>query len=210
VIHPRGGRAARSLLMALALVLALASCAGDDRGPVRTELRTPPPTEPSPAGAQGDPGTGGGEADLDLVEAAAVAVAAVDGSSLLNIETEPGRTVWEATVVTKDGTEHEMLISATDGDLIDGPARKIDDADDKADNRRLVAGAEVGYSQAATIIQEAVPGVRLTELNLDMHRDRVVSWEGDLHGSTNVRWKVKIDARSGDLLEKDTDADDDD
>lgn len=207
--HPRGGRAARSLLVAVALLLALASCASDDQGPVRTETRTPPPTEPSPAGAQGD--QGGGDADLDLVEAAAVAVAAVDGSSLLNIETEPGRTVWEATVVTRDGTEHEMLISAKDGEVIDGPARKIDDAEDKSENRRLVAGAEIGYSQAATIIQEAVPGVRLTELNLDMfRRDRAVSWEGDLHGSTNVRWKVKIDARTGDLLEKDTDADDDD
>ena len=203
--HPRGGRAARALLVVVAFVLALSSCARDDGGPVKTETRTPPP---SPAGAQGEGGEN--DSDLDLVEAAAVAVAAVDGSSLLSIETEPGRTVWEASVVTRNGTEHEMLISATDGEVIDGPARKIDDLGDRAENRRLVAGAEIGYSQAATIIQEAVPGVRLTEVNLDMHRDRVVSWEGDLHGSTNVRWSAKIDARSGDLLEKDTDADDDD
>jgi uncharacterized membrane protein YkoI len=150
------------------------------------------------------------EASLDLDDAAAAAVGAVDGSSLLTIETEPGRTVWEATVVTDDGTEHEMLISTDDGDLVDGPTRKVEDAEDKAENRRRVAAAEVGYTAAAESVREAVPDATLTELNLDTFDDRIVAWEGDLHGDNGVRWSVKVDARTGDVLEKDADADDDD
>ncbi len=201
--NPRLGRSALLLTTCLALVLASCGGADDDRAD-----RVPAASEPS--SAEGSPAVMVEEPAVGLEDAAAAAVKAVDGSSLLTIETEQGRTVWEATVVTSDGTEHEMLISAEDGELVDGPSTRVDDADDKAENRRRVASAEVGYTAAAESVREAVPDARLMELNLDTFEDRVTAWEGDLHGDNGVRWSVKIDARNGDVLEKDADADDDD
>ncbi len=197
---PRRGRSARALLLVACLTLFLSSCSDDPDQPVRSDA-----TEPaaSPSGTSGPPALG-------LEDAAAAALEAVDGSSLLTIETEQGRTVWEATVVTEDGTEHELLISASDGKVVDGPTRKVDDAGDKAENRRRVAGAEVGYTAAAEAVREAVPDARLTELNLDTFGERTTAWEGDLHGNDGLRYSVTIDARTGDVLEKDADADDDD
>ena len=201
--NPRLRRTAPVLLLTASLTLLTSSCGASDDDPRST-------ASPPPADASTSTDASVDETSVDLDDAAATAVEAVDGSSLLTIETEPGRTVWEATVVTQDGTEHEMLISTEDGELIDGPTRKVDDAEDRAENRRRVAAAEVGYTAAAESIREAVPDAHLTELNLDTFEDRITAWEGDLHGDNGVRWSVKIDARNGDVLEKDADADDDD
>jgi uncharacterized membrane protein YkoI len=190
--------------MAACLTLVLPSCSeGDDVA-----------TDPTPAAAS-RPGASAGStsednSSLGLEEAAGVAVKAVDDSSLLAIETAPGRTIWEATVVTGDGTEHEMLIAMSDGSLVDGPTRKVDDAEDKAENRARVAAAELDYQEAARAIADVVGGARLMELNLDTFEDRLTTWEGDLFPTDGVRYTVTIDARSGDVLEKDADTEDDD
>jgi uncharacterized membrane protein YkoI len=203
--QPPGGRSVLILLAACA-TLVLASC-GDGGEVVR----------PTPAAAASESGTTGDsplapedESPMDLEEAAGVAVKAVGGSSLLTIETAPGRTIWEATVVTRDGTEHEMLIAMSDGSLVDGPTRKADDAEDKADNRALVAGAELDYREAVRAIADVVGGAKLMELNLDTFEDRQTTWEGDLFPTDGIRYTVTIDAKSGEVLEKDADAEDND
>ena len=203
--QPPGGRSVL-ILLAACVTLVLASC-GDGDGVVA----------PTPAAAASEPGTTADsslapedESSLGLEEAAAVAVKAVDDSSLLTIETAPGRTIWEATVVTGDGTEHEMLIAMSDGSLVDGPTRKADDAEDKAENRALVAGAELDHQEAARAIADVVGGAKLMELNLDTFEDRLTTWEGDLFPTDGIRYTVTIDAKSGDVLEKDADAEDND
>jgi uncharacterized membrane protein YkoI len=113
------------------------------------------------------------------------------------------------TVVKKNGTEHEMLIAKSDGSLFDGPTRKIDDADDRAENRRRVRAAELDHEEAARAISDAVPNAKLMELNLEAD-GRLTVWEGDLRGTDGMRYSVTIDARSGDILREDADADDDD
>lgn len=202
--QPLGGRSV--LILAACVSLLLASCGdganeGADATPASASQPGPSPDSPLAPEAG---------SSMDLEEAAALAVKAVDDSSLLTIETAPGRTVWEATVVTRDGTEHEMLIAMSDGSVVDGPTKKDDDAEDKADNRALVAGAELDYREAARAISDVVGGAKLMELNLDTFKDRVTTWEGDLFPTDGIRYTVTIDATSGDVLEKDADAEDDD
>jgi uncharacterized membrane protein YkoI len=207
VTNARPGRGARALLLTACLTLFLSSCGDSDDDPdaSTTVAESSAPDESPSVDATAD------TTSLDLEDAAAAALKAVNRSSLLTIETEPNRTVWEVTVVKKkNGTEREMLISLDDGELIDGPTKKFDDAEDKAENRRLVASAKVGYRKAAKSIREAVPDARLTELKLDTFEDWITAWEGSLYGDNGVRWSVTINARNGDVLEKDADADDDD
>lgn len=203
--QPLAGRRVR-VLLAACVTLVLASCG--DGGEV---------VAPTPAAAASEPGSTSdaplgpeNESSLGLEEAADAAVKAVDNSSLLTIETAPGRIIWEATVVTRDGTEHEMLIAMSDGSLVDGPTRKDDDAEDKADNRALVAGADLNYREAVRAISDVVGGAKLMELNLDTLDDRLTTWEGDLFPIDGVRYTVTIDAKSGEVLEKDADAVDND
>jgi uncharacterized membrane protein YkoI len=200
--NPRVGRSVRIVVSAACLTLVLASCGdGDD-----TEVSIPVPAESGkPAGsaapAQDD------ASSLSLEDAAAAALKEVDNSSLLTIETEEARTIWEVTVVKKNGTEHEMLIAKSDGSLYDGPTKKIDDADDKAENRRRIRAAKLDYKEAARAISDAVPDAKLMELYLESD-DRITVWEGDLRGTDGRRHSVTVDAKSGDVLKKDADADD--
>src|SRR5688500_644134 len=138
----------------------LPSCSGADDGAADTT----PAAATQPGTAAGSSSASEDDSSLSLEEAADVAVKAVDDSSLLAIETAPGRTIWEATVVTGDGTEHEMLIAMSDGSLVDGPTRKVDDAEDKAENRARVAAAELDHQEAARAISHVVGGARLMEL----------------------------------------------
>ena len=203
--QPLTGRTAR-LLLAACVTLLLASCGGG-----ANETADPSPASASRPGSTSDsPLAPENESSLGLVEAAAAAVKAVDDSSLLTIETAPGRTIWEATVVTRDGTEHEMLIAMSDGSLVDGPTRKADDAEDKADNRALVTGADLNYRDAVRAISDVVGGAKLMELNLDTFDDRLTTWEGDIFPIDGIRYKVTIDAKSGEVLEKEADAVDND
>jgi uncharacterized membrane protein YkoI len=203
--NPRAGRSVRFVVASACLTLVLASCGDRDDDsdvsiPVPAESGTP---ADSPAPAQGD------ASSLSLEDAAAAALKEVGNSSLLTIETEEARTIWEVTVVKKNGTEHEMLIAKSDGSLFDGPTRKVDDADDKAENRRRVRAAALDYKEGARAISDAVPDAKLMELNLESD-GRLTVWEGDLRGTDGMRHSVTIDAKSGDVLRKDADADDDD
>lgn len=205
VTNPRRGRGAPALLMTACLTLFLSSCgdSDDDPDPSTTAAESSARDASPSVDATAD------ETSLDLEDAVAAALKAVDRSKLLTIETEPNRTVWDVTVVKKNGTEREMLISTDDGEVIDGPTKKVDDAEDRAENRRLVASAKLGYRKAADAVREAVPDARLTELSLDTFEDRITAWEGGLYGDNGLRWLVQIDARTGDVLEKKADTDDD-
>ena len=206
----RAGQSVRILLSTACLALVLASCGGgDDDDDGSNDVSVPTQTESAPSEPADSPAAQD-DASLSLEDAAAVAVKAVDNSSLLTIETELNRTIWEATVVKRNGTEHEMLIAKSDGSFFDGPTKQADDAEDKAENRRLVRAADLGYEKAARAIADSEPKARLLELSLDMYKDRIPSWEGHLYGTDGIWYSVTIDARSGDVLEKDADADDDD
>jgi uncharacterized membrane protein YkoI len=204
---PRAGRSVRILLSAACVALVLASC-GDGGREGADEVAIP--TQGSEASSPADSSAAlQDDSTLSLEDAAAAALKEVGRSSLLTIETEDARTIWEATVVKRNGTEYEILIAKSDGSLFDGPTRKIDDAEDKAENRARIRAAKLDYKEAARKISDAVPDAKLMELNLESD-DRLTVWEGDLRGKDGTRYSVTINAKSGRVLEKDADAEDDD
>ncbi|WP_067177280.1 PepSY domain-containing protein [Microtetraspora niveoalba] len=154
---------------------------------VGTPTATPFTPSPSPAGAG------------DLRQAAAAALRAVPGSTLISIETEENGRLWEAQVVDRDGTEHQMDVES--GRVVVGPTIKPEDAHDKAKHRARVAAAKLDYAAAADKILATVPGGRITELNLDTERGRTV-WESDVITPDGVKHEVTVDAASGAVVRK--------
>ncbi|TDE37610.1 metallopeptidase [Nonomuraea mesophila] len=59
-------------------------------------------------------------AELDYAQAADKVLATVPEGRLteLNLDTERGRTVWEADVLTPDGTKHKVAVDAATGEVV--------------------------------------------------------------------------------------------
>ncbi|MBE1564736.1 PepSY domain-containing protein [Nonomuraea africana] len=131
----------------------------------------------------------------DLQKAASGALEAVEGGTLVSIESEDeGR--WEVHVVETDGTEQQMDVDAETGDVVSGPTTEEDEAEDKAELQALVKGAELTYEEAAAKAASAVPGGRITELSLDREGGKVV-WEADVMAADGTKHEVKVDAKEG-------------
>ncbi|WGW11672.1 PepSY domain-containing protein [Saxibacter everestensis] len=207
-------RPGRKLLLASCLAVALTGCgnSGDDDGsePAPSSETSTTATGDSSAPTSGEATTQpSAEASLALEDAGAAALKAVPDSTLISIETEERRAVWEVQVVTSDGTEHEMLISRSDGSVTEGPTKEDDDAADKAKHQDRVKAAKLDYRAAAKAMRDAVADAEITELNLDTYRGKTV-WEGDLAGSGGTKHSVKIDAASGEVIANTTGGEDDD
>ncbi|MFG2002334.1 PepSY domain-containing protein [Spirillospora sp. NPDC048911] len=131
-----------------------------------------------------------------LEPAARTALKTVPGGTLTSIETEgPG---WEVQVVTADGTEHELMVSANGDRAVRNDVKREGPAG-KDEHRKRVKAAKLDYRAAANQMHSAVPNSSIAELNLDTYRGTTV-WEGDLEDSGGAKREVKIDAASGKVL----------
>ncbi len=158
---------------------------------------------PSPSGSQ--PGSDAGSADADsLVQAGRTALAAVPDGTLTSIESERNGSAWEVQVVTADGTEQELELSADGTEVVTGPVTKNEDIADKSKQLDRITSAELRYEEAADKILEAVPDGRITELDLDSENGATV-WEADVLASEGIKHSVQIDAASGEVLSNTTD-----
>jgi uncharacterized membrane protein YkoI len=129
-----------------------------------------------------------------LLAAGATALGEVDGT-VSAIESE--RTGWEVHVVTANGGEQRLRISADGANVTSGPTDERPDTDDQAENQAY-AKATVDYRQAVSIIADEVAGGTITELNLDREGSRL-DWEADVDVDGTQR-TVEVDAASGDVL----------
>lgn len=154
-----------------------------------------PSTPAPPAGTS----TGSGDSQEDLLRAGETALTKVEGT-VISIEEEDRGTRWEVQVVTSDGTEHEIELSADGKTVLRGPTAEDDDAGDKAKHRQRVADAEIDFRKAAEIMAGAVPDGRITELGLDSHSGQTV-WEGDVVVGSQTKHEVKLDAGTGEVLQ---------
>lgn len=162
-------------------------------GPQTTQA----PGEPEDSGSPAAPGgTAGTE---DLRQAGEAALKAVPDSTLISIESEENGRLWEVQVVAADGTEHELDVEAGTGKVIGKPRVEAEDAGDKAEHKRRVEEAKIGYLQAAEKIEAQVPGGRITELSLDGHNGKTV-WKGDVVDSSRTKRFIMIDAGDGKIL----------
>lgn len=208
---PTQRTARKSGLIMAAVLLAIPLIGGcgddaDDDGPPST-ASTPASTSSaeSPDSKTSDSsGTRGGQQAL---AAGKTASAAVGGGAVTSIETEDGGQVWEVKVVTDSGDEHEVVISADGKRVVSGPTKDNGDAEDRAENRRLLEDAELGYRAAIDKVLAARDGT-ITGLNLDAHRGSTV-WEAEVR-SGGTPYEVTIDAGSGKVIRNQADEDDDD
>jgi len=158
-------------------------------------------TEKSPS----EPSKAGDQKAGDLERAGAAALKKVPDSTVTELDAKRNG-LWKVEVVTTNGTEREMRIDPANGKIVRGPDTDDDDADDRAEHRRKVEGAKLDFRAAAKKVRSVVNGARITELELDTHRGTVV-WEADLVVGDGKKYDVKIDAKSGKVVQKKVDRD---
>jgi uncharacterized membrane protein YkoI len=132
-----------------------------------------------------------------LEEVGQAAMKAVPGSKLVSMETEENGNLWEVQVVDDKGIEHQMDLESNTAKVVSGPRAEDDEnADDKARYLDRIKSAKLDYAQAAAKVLAAVPGGRITEINLDSHRDKIV-WEVDVVPPNGPKQDMTVDATDG-------------
>ena len=210
-------RGSRQLVAVSAVtMLALAGCSGTGSdaespsasSPDATSSSQPAMSESSDAGAGAEASSSASDSQgVSLEDAGDAALKEVPDSTVISLETENNETQWEVQVVTSDGTEHEVIISAEDGSVVGSPTEENDDAQDKKKHQQRVDAATVDFKEAAAKFRDAVPEARITELGLDDEHGTTV-WEGDLIDGDGAKHEVQIDAGSGDVITNSQDSDD--
>ena len=197
-------------------MLALAGCSGTGSdaesssasSQEATSSSQPAMSESSDAGAGAEASSSASDSQgVSLEDAGDAALKEVPDSTVISLETENNETQWEVQVVTSDGTEHEVIISAEDGSVVGSPTEENDDAQDKKKHQQRVDAATVDFKEAAAKFRDAVPEARITELGLDDEHGTTV-WEGDLIDGDGAKHEVQIDAGSGDVITNSQDSDD--
>lgn len=139
---------------------------------------------------------------------AAVATArdAVGSGTVISVEQEQNGTAYEVLVVTDDGTEHEVHTNEAGTAVSGSPRTEASDADDRAENERFTAAADLTVDDAAGRFEDLHAGT-ITELGLDDHLGKVV-WEGDVRDASGTKHSVRLDAGTGKVVTDEVDTDD--
>ncbi len=143
----------------------------------------------------------------DLVQAGRTALAALPGGTLISIESEADGTAWEVEVVTQDGSEQEMELSADGTEITTGPDMTDEDVEDRDKNLARLQAAELDYEDAVDKVLTVIPEGRITELELDSKQGLTV-WEADVLDPADVKYSVKLDAADGTVISNQADSDD--
>lgn len=125
-------------------------------------------------------------------------MSAVPDGTLTFIGTEQSGS-WRVDVVTPDGTEQAMDVSADGVTVLVGPTPAKQSDADKANERARVQAARLDYRAAVDKCLAAVPNGSITELKLDNSNGATV-WAADVWDSYIVEHKVTINAGSGDVV----------
>lgn len=205
----RPERSSRYLIALTAVaLLTLTGCTGGDAGdsdpaaPVSSPtagVPVAPTSESSASTGSGPPKSGA----TTLVTAARTALAQMEGSTLISIETERNGAAWEVQLVTSDGTGQEMELSADGTHVVAGPVAKNEDVADKTRHLDRINAAKSDYGDAAQKILSAVPNGNITELDLDSEKGTTV-WEADVVDESNVKHSVQTDAVTSEILKNST------
>lgn len=185
--HRRTRLATAALLAPLAL--ALVACGDDDADDASTSTS-----------ASSDAGTGSQALQGDVETAVETALAEVDGT-VFSVDGDAQG--WDVTVVTADGVENDVDLSADATSVERGPVEDTDtDADDAAEIERL-QGVAVDHSAAMEAalgeVDGTVTGVELSE------EGGTAIWEVTLNEDTADETTVEVDAETGEVLRTEQD-----
>lgn len=134
---------------------------------------------------------------------AALALREVGEGKVVSVEDEADGTEWDVRVVLDDGSVREVHLAAA-GTVLAGPSADTTTPDQQSDNRAQVAAASVSLESAQKRMLAAVPGGKVTAIELDDYQSRVV-WRGDVLAD-GVRHDVRIDAVNGSVVLNSADA----
>lgn len=134
--------------------------------------------------------------------AAEIALEAHPESRVYEIELERshGLTVWEINLVT-DQARYELEVDVTTGEVVSDREKSTDDLG-KYISR--LDDAKITYTEALEMMDEAHPGAKLVEMELD-HEDGELVWEFELVTSDDVEYDLVIHAATGEVLENEQD-----
>jgi len=185
----------------LVAALALAGCSTAQSGSSGA-----PSSAASSSNSSGGTATTAAASNDALRAAVETARKAVGSGVVISVEQEQNGSAYEVLVVTDDGNEHEVQTNAEGTSVSGSPRAETSDADDRAENDRFVAAADLDVSDAAGKFEDLHAGT-ITELGLDDHLGKVV-WEGDVRDPSGTKHSVRIDAGSGDVVTDRVDTDD--
>lgn len=139
---------------------------------------------------------------LSLVAAAQIALDAHPGTEVLSIDLDRVRGVsaWEVEVGSAAG-QWEVSVDVTTGEIIKDEEESSGDLHKHLGSLKHV---KVPYEEAVAIMEAAVPGGSLVEIELDHHHGTVV-WEGDVMSKDHVKHELTIDAATGEVLDHEID-----
>lgn len=213
-------RAARTRLLAATaaplLALGLVACGDSDDDNDADDVATSPAaaasssapapsTDASASASTSAPASAPAPGGDVLLTAAAIGLAAVDGGTVFAVDlSDTGD--WEVSVVTADGTEQDVRVSADGATVTSGPVEDTDDADDAArdqDARLRLLDASVDLEAAVAAAAGSGSG-DLTGAELD-EENGVAEWEVQYGEDTPDEVTVHVDANSGDVLRTERD-----
>jgi len=187
-------------------VIAVAGCAavvgasGCGTSPDEAEGR-PSTSQPAVTSTAGATATGAPSRLNEALRAVGTAQRTVRGSKAYDIETDRhrGRRVWEVKVARGVARPYELVVRA-DGRRVLRQRRKARIDDDV----RKLAEARVALPRAMRIAAGHARGARFDEAEIDRLRGRLI-WDVEFKRSRDREVEVKVDARTGRVLEVDVD-----
>lgn len=174
-----GGKRIKTIIgtiFAGSALLAAAACGSADTqsnaveaapaGGAIADLRSPsvPPSDPS-----GDPSQEpGGMASLE--KAATAAMNAVEGSTVVSVQSENGGAIWEVQLAGPDGTEQLLEVDAS-GKVVSEPRAKDTGKGEKARVMGIIKDAELNFKEAVEKVSSSVPQGKITHMSLDRYNN---------------------------------------
>lgn len=181
------------------------SSSSSDDAPAATDSSSAPAEAPGEEGGQEGQAAPAG----DVLAAARTALGALDGAVVFSVDRE--RDGWDATVVTADGAEFDLTVSADGATVTREPVEDRDDNDgdndrdgddDLAERTQLLRDATVDLPAAVEAALGEVPGGTVTSIDLDLDDDsgNRATWDVQLDEDTADEQTVTLDAVTGEVL----------
>ncbi|WP_329146357.1 PepSY domain-containing protein [Streptomyces sp. NBC_01456] len=146
-------------------------------------------------------------AKVTAPDAAAAALKAVPGTvTALDLDSDRSGPVWEADVLSKDGTQHEVTLDAGTARVLKQHTDRGDD-DDRGRERAALKDARTTAAEAA---RTAASRATVTSVELDDDHGTRAVWEVETVTKDGTERTLLVDPQSGKASAAPQDSDDDD
>ena len=189
------------------LALALIACGDNDDNDADDRDADDAATSSAPAPDAGSTSTSATPGGQDVVlAAAATGLGAVDGATVFSVDRQDSGD-WEVSLVTADGTEQDVTVSADGSSVTGGPVEETDDADDAArdrDERLRLLDVSVDLEAAVAAAASSAGAGELTGADLD-EDNGTATWDVQYGEDTADELTVVVDATTGEVVRTERD-----